>query len=53
MSLIDEYVENRVRKVQERIIKNQLNSGMSAEEISKAADIPLSRVKAVEEKLNE
>ena len=53
MSLIDEYVERRVRKAQERIILNLLKSGMSAEEIYKTADFPLSIVKAVEEKLNE
>ena len=47
MSLIDEYVENRENK----IIRNQLISGMEAEVIAEAANIPLSRVKAIEKEL--
>ena len=51
MSMIYEYAENKKNKEQERIIKNQLKSGMDAETISKTAIIPLNRVKAIEREL--
>ena len=49
--MIYEYAENKKNKEQERIIKNQLKSGMDAETISKTAIIPLNRVKAIEREL--
>ena len=52
MSLLDEYARNKEEKAENRIISNQLKSGMSAEEIAKTAKIPLSRVKAIEKDLN-
>ena len=53
MSLIDEYVENREKRAVNKLIRNQLIHGMKAEVIAKAADIPLSRVKAIENELKE
>ena len=63
MSMIDEYGQRKEKKgiyqgiiqgisqEQERIIKNQLLSGMDAETISKTAKIPLSKDKAIENKI--
>ena len=63
MSMIDEYGQRKEKKgiyqgiiqgisqEQERIIKNQLLSGMDAETISKTAKIPPSKVKAIENKI--
>ena len=51
MSLIHEYGENKARKAEERIVINQLKSGMKAETISKTARIPLAKVKSIERKL--
>ena len=47
MSLIHEYARNK----ENRIIRNQLLSGMKAEIIAKTADIPLARVKSIERKI--
>lgn len=47
MSLIHEYGENKENK----IVRNLLKSGMSAEVIAKRAEVPLSRVKAIERQL--
>lgn len=47
MSLIHEYARNK----ENRIIRNQLLSGMKAEVIAKTADIPLARVKSIERKI--
>lgn len=51
MTLIDEYARNRERRSIEKIIKNQLKSGLSAEVIAESADIPLSRVRDIERSL--
>ena len=59
MSMIDEYGQRKEKKginqginqEQERIIENLLVSGMDAETISKTAKIPLSKVKAIENKI--
>ncbi len=57
MTLLEEYGEdkekNGISKEQERIVKNQLESGMDARTISETAKIPLSRVKEIESKLKE
>lgn len=45
--------KNGISKEQERIVKNQLESGMDARTISETAKIPLSRVKEIESKLKE
>ena len=47
MSLIHEYARNK----ENRIIRNLLIAGNSAQKIAKDADIPLSRVKAIERRL--
>lgn len=47
MTLIHEYARNK----ENRIIRNQLKSGMKAEVIARTADIPLSRVKSIERTL--
>ena len=47
MALIHEYARNK----ENRIIRNQLKSGMKAEVIARTADIPLSRVKSIERTL--
>ena len=44
-------IRHGIRNEQERIIKNQLLSGMDAETISKTAKIPPSKVKAIENKI--
>ncbi len=63
MSLIDEYGQDKEKLgisigmpigtyiEQERIITNLLHSGMNAETITKTAKIPLSKVKAIEQKI--
>ena len=47
MSLIHEYTMNK----ENRIIENLLIAGNSPQKIAKDADIPLSRVKAIERKI--
>lgn len=47
MSLIHEYAMNK----ENRIIENLLIAGNSPQKIAKDADIPLSRVKAIERKI--
>ena len=51
MSLIHEYAENKVNQEQIRIIRNLLRRGMRAEVVAKSAEVPLSRVKAIERKM--
>ena len=51
MSLIHEYAENKVNQEQIRIIRNLLRHGMRAEVVAKSAEVPLSRVKAIERKM--
>ena len=51
MSLIDEYARNKEVKAENRIVRNQLKSGMEAEVIAKSAEIPLSRVKEIENQI--
>ena len=51
MSLIHEYAENKVNQEQTRIIRNQLRHGIKAEVIARTAEVPLSRVKAIERKM--
>ena len=47
MSLLDEYVRNK----ENMLIRNQLKYGLSAEFIARTADVPLSRVRAIEMEL--
>ena len=51
MSLIHEYAENKVNQEQIRIIRNLLRHGMRAEVVAKSAEVPLSKVKAIERKM--
>ena len=51
MSLIHEYAENKVNQEQTRIIRNQLRHCIKAEVIARTAEVPLSRVKAIERKM--
>jgi len=52
MSMVHEYGERKKNNEQERIVRNQLKSGMKPEIISSTADIPLSRVQAIKRKNN-
>lgn len=52
MSMIHEYGERKKNNEQERIVRNQLKSGMRPEIIASTADIPLSRVQAIKRKYN-
>ena len=47
MSLIHEYARNK----ENRLIRNQLRSGLKADFIAKTNGIPLSRVRAIERSL--
>lgn len=52
MSMVHEYGERKKNNEQERIVRNQLKSGMRPEIIASTADIPLSRVRAIKRKYN-
>ena len=52
MSMVHEYGERKKNNEQERIVRNQLKSGMRPEIIASTADIPLSRVQAIKRKYN-
>ena len=47
MSLIHEYARNK----EDKLIRNQLKSGVSADVIAKTNQVPLSRVRAIERTL--
>ena len=51
MALIHEYARNKVDKEQNRIIRNLLRAGNSPQKIAKDAEVPLSRVRAIERTL--
>ena len=51
MSLIHEYARNKEEKAENRLIRNQLKSGLKPEFIARTAGIPLSRVRAIERSL--
>ena len=44
-------IEYKVNQEQIRIIRNLLRHGMRAEVVAKSAEVPLSRVKAIERKM--
>ena len=52
MSMVHEYGERKKNNEQERIVRNQLKSGMRPEIIASTADIPLSKVQAIKRKYN-
>ena len=51
MSLLDEYVKNKVERAENRMIRNQLISGLEAEFIARTSKVPLSRVRDIEKSL--
>ncbi len=51
MSLIHEYARNKEIKAENRLIMNQLESGVSAVVIAKTNKVPLSRVRTIEKSL--
>ena len=51
MALIHEYARNKEKKAENRLIRNQLISGISAYVIARTNKVPLSRVRAVEKSL--